>query len=79
MMVARCPRDGTLLREVETRSLFTKHAGCSTCHTLYVIWGDSMTRCLTPRGCAGETWKYLSDKPVTLNIPAPKPKVRANR
>jgi len=63
MMLWRCPRDGCILQEVKTRNMFTKHAGCKRCGVLYVLWGETITRCTTPRYCGGEVWSYVQVKP----------------
>lgn len=75
--IARCPRCGTMLREVETKRMFTRHAGCSTCEILYVLWGATMTRCLTPIACAGHAWKYLQDAPPRKVYPRRAPEAKA--
>lgn len=72
--IERCPRCGTMLREVETSRLFTRHAGCPQCKILYVLWGTCISRCLTPVDCAGHAWKYLQDAPQTVH-----PKSRARQ
>jgi hypothetical protein len=61
--VAKCPRCARLLREVETTRMFTRHAACLNCNILFVLWGTTMTRCLTPKSCAGNVWKVLPGEP----------------
>lgn len=76
MQVTKCPRCNSILREVHVRSSFVMHAGCIRCNILYVLWGTSMTRCLTPVSCAGPTWRFTSESPATdkgkPKLPAPR-------
>jgi hypothetical protein len=60
-MIWRCPRDNVLLREVVTRNAFTKHARCPSCGIVFIVWGDRLTRCMTPLRCAGDNPVYLDD------------------
>jgi len=69
MIVAKCPRDGTLLREVETKSSFTKHAICPSCKVIYVLWGDSMTRCMSPMRCCGPSPVYSQEYKAPIETP----------
>lgn len=64
MTLFRCPRDRTIIREIVTRNVFTKHGACPTCKTVYVIWGRTMTRCQTPLRCAGPKLQFLEDLPA---------------
>lgn len=75
MNLWRCPRDGTVLRELVARNVFTKHAGCSKCGIVYVLWGDTITRCVNPLRDVGEKWLYLDEKPARAK-PEPPPEKR---
>jgi hypothetical protein len=63
-----CPRCHAMLREVVTRNVFTKHAGCGSCGILWIVWGDRVTRCANPTRCAGETWVYMDDWRKAHNV-----------
>lgn len=71
MIFERCPRCTAFLREVKTRNSFTKHAGCTSCKILYVMWGTCVTRCLTPIACAGDNWELLDAPPFQKGVSRP--------
>jgi len=56
MQVMRCPNCRGPLEIVETKNLFTKHAGCTGCRRLYVMWGNTLSLCQTPTRCAPWPW-----------------------
>jgi hypothetical protein len=66
MQLNRCSHCGTILREIEARNAFTKHAGCATCGTVYVMWGSTITRCETPTKCVLTPWRSWVNTPGTV-------------
>lgn len=59
MRAVKCPSCRTELRQLETRGAFTKHAGCTTCKKVYIVWDDTLSMCMTPKRCVGEFWQYV--------------------
>jgi hypothetical protein len=72
-MVLRCPRDDVRLVPLVTRNLFTKHAGCTTCGTVWITWGDKITRCLTPRECVLTPFRAFYQYNATRRVVKPGP------
>lgn len=63
-----------VVREIESHNLFLKHAACPECHTVYVLWGDMISRCETPARCTNGHVRYLHYIPrrVAVIIPGPR-------
>lgn len=59
MRAAVCPHDRTALRELESTTAFVRHAGCTTCKRVYVVWDDTLSLCGSPMQHVGETWRFF--------------------
>lgn len=64
MILPRCTRDGVGLRPVESKSVFCVHMMCSSCRTVYVLWGDRVTLCESPLAHCGADPKFLDQRPA---------------
>jgi hypothetical protein len=73
MILARCKACGAGLRDVWSRNVFTKHAACPRCRIVYIVWGDTVTRCPQPDRCVGPGLVFLEACPPRRPIPKPKP------